>query len=118
MTKWTIEYYSQDVIDWLNDLPVGLRASYVKLMELLKEFGMDLRLPHSRAIGQGLFELRLKAKEGIARVLYCTLINPKIMVLHSFKKKTEKTPRSVLAIATNRMKELKNEQRQQTSSCL
>jgi phage-related protein len=59
-------------------------------------------------MGNGLFELRLKAAEGIARVFYCTLIGRKIVVLHQFVKKTDKTPPRELAVAKRRMKEFKD----------
>jgi len=85
--KWIIEYYNQNVQTWISKMPVGIRAAYAKLTELLVEFGMDLRLPHSRAMGDGLFELRPKGKEGIARVFYCTLVGKRIVVLHGFIKK-------------------------------
>jgi phage-related protein len=62
-------------------------------------------------MGEGLFELRLKAEEGIARVFYCTLIGQRIVVLHQFIKKSEKTPRKELEIARRRMKETKDAQR-------
>ena len=71
-------------------------------------FGPDLGMPHTRAMGQGLFELRLKAAEGIARVLYCTVVDRQIVMLHQFVKKTEKTPARELETARRRMKELKN----------
>ncbi|HLQ26684.1 MAG TPA: type II toxin-antitoxin system RelE/ParE family toxin [Acidiferrobacterales bacterium] len=53
-------------------------------------------------MGDGLFELRLKAAEGIARVFYCTLIGRRIVMLHQFIKKSEKTPRKELEIAKRR----------------
>jgi len=59
-------------------------------------------------MGDGLFELRLKAAEGIARVFYCTLIGRRIVMLHQFIKKSEKTPRKELEIAKRRMKEVKD----------
>jgi len=59
-------------------------------------------------MGAGLFELRLKAAEGIARVLYCTLSNRGIVMLHQFVKKSEKTPRKALDIARRRMREVKD----------
>lgn len=71
-------------------------------------YGPDLGMPHTRAMGQGLFELRLKAAEGIARVLYCTVVDRQIVMLHQFVKKTEKTPARELEIARRRMKDLKN----------
>jgi phage-related protein len=109
--KWIIEYYSKEVQDWVNKMPIGIRASYAKLTDLLTEFGMDLRLPYSRAMGDGLFELRPKGKEGIARVFYCTWVGKRIVVLHAFIKKTQETPRKELETAKRRMKEVKNEKR-------
>jgi phage-related protein len=71
-------------------------------------YGPDLGMPHTRAMGDGLFELRLKAAEGIARILYCTMIGKRIMILHPFTKKAEKTPPKELALARRRMKEAKD----------
>jgi len=59
-------------------------------------------------MGDGLFELRLKAAEGIARVFYCTVVGRKIVVLHQFVKKTDKTPKKELETARARLKEIKN----------
>lgn len=108
MMYWKIEYYNQKLQDWISSMPVGLRADYARLTGLLTEFGMDLRLPHSKALGNGLFELRLKGKEGIGRIFYCGLINKQIVMLHGFIKKTQKTPQKHLDIAIKRMKEVKN----------
>jgi phage-related protein len=74
----------------------------------MEVFGPDLGLPHTRAMGDGLFELRLKAAEGIARVFYCTIVGRKIVVLHQFIKKTDKTPPREIATARRRMREVKN----------
>ncbi len=64
-------------------------------------------MPHTRAMGSGLFELRIKAAEGIARVFYCTVVDQRIVMLHLFVKKGDKTPRRELAMARRRMKEFK-----------
>jgi len=64
---------------------------------------------HTKAMGRGLFELRLKGAEGIARVFYCTLIGKRIVMLHSFVKKSQRTPKQELEIAQSRLKEIKNE---------
>jgi phage-related protein len=71
-------------------------------------YGPDLGMPHTRAMRDGLFELRLKASEGIARVFYCTLIGKKIVILHQFTKKTQKTPPRELVLARRRMEEVKD----------
>jgi len=103
---WTIDYYSEDVRLKIDALPVGIRASYARLTELLEEFGLELRMPHSRAMGGGLFELRPRGREGIARVFYCTKVGRKIIILHSFIKKTNETPKRELDIARRRRKEV------------
>ena len=77
------------------------------MVELLIEFGPNLRMPHSRAMGDGLFELRPRGREGIARVFYCMKVGKKIVMLHSFVKKTNETPKRELDIARRRQKEIK-----------
>ncbi|WP_229000204.1 type II toxin-antitoxin system RelE/ParE family toxin [Photorhabdus aegyptia] len=75
----------------------------------MREHGANLGEPHTEAFGNGLFELRLKGAEGIARVFYCTMIRHRIVMLHSFVKKTQKTPLKELRKAEIRMKEVKND---------
>jgi phage-related protein len=62
--------------------------------------------PHTKAIENGLFELRIKSKEGIARVFFCTKVGRKIIMLHSFVKKSQKTPKKEIKIAKTRMNEV------------
>ena len=73
----------------------------------MMEHGPNLGLPHTDALGGDLFELRLKGVEGIARVMFCLVMNRQIVVLHVFIKKTQKTPARDLKIARLRMKEFK-----------
>ncbi len=73
----------------------------------MEEHGADLRLPHSRAMGEGMFELRCKGKEGIGRAFYCTLAGQQVVILHSFIKKTQETPDRELKTARKRLKEVK-----------
>ena len=65
-------------------------------------------MPHTRSMGDGLFEVRAKASEGIGRAFYCTLVGRRIVVLHGFIKKTDKTPAKEINIARDRLKELKS----------
>lgn len=106
--NWTITYYSEAVQTGILSLPPGLLARYLRYTDRMETYGPDLGMPHTRVMGQGLFELRLKASEGIARVLYCTVIGREIMVLHHFVKKSDKTPQRELALARRRMQEVKH----------
>jgi len=72
------------------------------------EHGANLGMPYTRAMGDGLFEIRAKGQEGIGRAFFCTLIGRRIIILHGFIKKTDKTPRHELDIALQRMKEMKH----------
>jgi phage-related protein len=56
--------------------------------------------------GSHISEIRAKAEEGIGRAFYCTLVGRRIVILHGFIKKTDKTPGRELEIARNRMKEV------------
>ncbi len=73
------------------------------------EFGANLGMPHTRPMSNGLFELRVKGREGIARVFYCTKIGKRIIMLHAFIKKTPKTPSKELHKAEQRFKEVRHE---------
>ena len=104
---YSIIYYSDQVQEDVLALPDTLQARYIGLTARMIEHGPNLGLPHTDALGGGLFELRLKGAEGIARVMYCLMIERQILVLHVFVKKTQKTPLRELGIARQRMKEFK-----------
>ncbi|NNM51232.1 MAG: type II toxin-antitoxin system RelE/ParE family toxin [Pseudomonadales bacterium] len=104
-----ISYYSETVLEDILALPDALAARYVVLTRRMVAVGPNLGEPHTKAMGNGLFELRLKGAEGIARVFYCTLVGRKIVILHSFVKKSDRTPLRELEVAVNRLKEVKHE---------
>ncbi len=105
---YTILYYSERLQEEILDLPKTLLARYLSLTDRMAHAGANLGAPHTEAFGSGLFELRLKGAEGIARIFYCTLIGRKIVMLHSFIKKSQKTPPRERQIAEVRMKEIKD----------
>ena len=102
-----ITYYSTKVQEQIFDLPDTLAARYIVLTRRMLAIGPNLGEPHTKSMGSGLFELRLKGAEGIARVFFCTLIGKRIVMLHSFVKKTDRTPKRELEVAQDRMKEIK-----------
>ena len=104
---WTIVYHTRSVEDFVLALPEGLLARYLRLTDMMQEFGANLGMPHTRAMGDGLFELRIKGPEGIARVFYCTLVGQRIVMLHGFIKKSAKTPPKELKLARTRLAEVK-----------
>ncbi len=89
------------------ELPDTLAARYIVLTRRMIALGPNIGEPHTKAFGDGLFELRLKGAEGIARVFFCTLVGRRIVMLHSFIKKSERTPSREREVAETRMKEIK-----------
>ena len=106
--KYAVEYFHARVRDEIESWPDGILADYARLLELLMEFGPSLRMPHSRAMGDGLFELRPRGREGIGRAFFCHFDGRRIVILHAFIKKTQETPEKELRVARKRMKEVRN----------
>ncbi len=103
-----ISYFHERVLSEIQSWPVDVVADYARLVELLAEHGPSLRLPHSRAFGEGLFELRPRGRSGIGRAFYCFLVGKHIVVLHAFIKKSQQTPDSELKLARKRLKEVQH----------
>ena len=106
---WEIQYYSetvrQDIVAW----PVGIRAMYARITERMQVFGPHLGMPFTRPLGEGLFEVRARGKEGIGRAVFCTATGQTIMILHAFIKKTQKVPQRDLELARRRLREVRRD---------
>ena len=60
-----VHYFNARVKQEIDKWPVGIYADFLRLVMLMENHGADLRMPHSRTMGRGLFELRCKGQEGI-----------------------------------------------------
>ena len=78
------------------------------MFELLEARGNTLGEPYTKSLKDGLFEIRIKSDEGIARSIYCYEIGKRIIILLTFVKKTQKIPKSILNLAEQRLKEFKD----------
>ena len=103
--SWKIEFYD-GVEDAILDMPPKIQARMLKLLELIEKHGANLGSPHTESMGDGLFEIRAKAQEGIGRGLFCYLKGKHIFVLSAFVKKTKKTPKREIQLARDRQKEV------------
>jgi len=106
--RYAVEYYHPRVLATIEAWPVDVLADYARLIELVMEHGPDLRLPHSKSLGHGLFELRPRGKSGIGRAFYCFRFGRRVVIVHAFTKKTQKTPDRELALARRRAKEVQD----------
>lgn len=103
-----VEYYHERILAEIESWPEDVIVDYARLIELLIEFGPNLRLPHSRAMGDGLFELRPRGRSGIGRAMYCFVFGKRIVIVHAFIKKSQQTPKRELKLARKRTKEVRN----------
>jgi phage-related protein len=105
---WTVETLNETVDAELAELPADMRARLVRISELIESVGLsNVKEPHVRHIRSQLWEIRLKGKSGIARALYVTAKEQRVVILRAFIKKTEKTPTGEIDLALQRAKELK-----------
>jgi phage-related protein len=87
-------------------LPPSILANFLRITELIEEFGPDLGRPQTAPLGQGLFEIRAKGSEGVARSVFCTVKGREIVILLTVIKKQNKIPRHHMEVAKKRMKEI------------
>ena len=101
---WSVETHD-DVDDEIEALPDGLRAKLMRLLAMIESYGLErMHEPNVKHLDGKLWELRMSASEGIARGIYVTLTGQRVLVLHVFEKKTQKTPRRAMDLALSRMK--------------
>lgn len=87
------------VEEFLDSLNVKMRNKALNSLVLLEEFGNTLREPHSKPIGDGIFELRIKFASDITRIFYFFYVGNKIVLTYGFIKKTQKTPPAEIELA-------------------
>lgn len=96
---------NEPVRDWLKGLDPADRKIVGDDIRLV-EFGWPLGMPLCRALGLGLWEVRSDVTDGkIARVIFC-VVKERMVLLHGFIKKSQKTPKTALDLARKRRKEL------------
>jgi phage-related protein len=105
---WTVETLNEAVDAKLAELPAAMRARLARISELVEAVGLpNVKEPHVRHMRGQPWEIRLKGKAGIARALYVTAKEQRVVILRAFIKKTEKTPKGEIDLALQRTKELK-----------
>lgn len=118
MNDFEVIFYEKEngeilIEKFLDTLPIKMKAKVVGLIQILQEFGNDLREPYSKYLGDGIFELRAKQGSDLSRVLYFFYFDKKIILTNGFVKKSQKTPKSEIQKAKryrdNFMERIKNE---------
>lgn len=99
-----IEFYeksdgTQPAREFLDSLDKPMRAKMLRVIKMLEKNGNDLREPYSKALGDGIFELRAKVGNNITRELYFFYVGEKAVLTNGFVKKITKTPASEIKLA-------------------
>jgi len=104
---WTVVYLNNVVRAEVEALSPDLRSKFQRIVELMKAKGLEqVREPYVKHIEGKLWEMRMIGRDNIARAIYITASGQRVVVLHAFVKKTERTPRGALEIARARAKEV------------
>ena len=108
--EWTVLTYESNrsekpVDEFIKKQQPQARSKIVHTVRLLRQYGNMLGLPHSKALGGGIYELRIRGKEEL-RIFYCFVEVRTIFLLHAFKKQTQHTPQKELERASLRKKAL------------
>jgi len=104
-SSWSVENLNELVDAEFDSLPKDIQAKFMHLAALVEEVGLTaLREPYVKHLQGKLWELRVKAKTGLGRGLYCTITGKRVIVLRYFQKQSGKTPRNEIAVALERMR--------------
>ena len=105
---WRLETLNATVDAELDALPVDMRARFIRIVELIESVGLpQVREPHVKHLQGPLWEIRLTGRAGIARALYVTMRQQRVIVVRAFVKKTQKTPPGEIALALARLKDVR-----------
>lgn len=105
--QWKVVFLDDGVQATLAALPADIQARFARIVQLIKAHGLtQLREPYVKHLEGPVWEMRMKGKDGIARAAYVTATERRVVVVHVFVKKTQKTPRREIEIALRRAKEI------------
>jgi phage-related protein len=104
---WTVQFLNSKVEKEFLSLQPDMKANYWHVISLIREFGPhNVGMPYIKPLGKKLWEVRIKGRDGIARAIYTTIVDKKLVILHVFIKKTQQTPQQAIELALKRMKEI------------
>jgi phage-related protein len=107
MDAWRVEVLNEIVRAEVAALPEDIRARLTHIADMMASVGPErMREPHVKHLRDKLWEMRMSGRDGIARALYMTVRGRRVVILHAFVKKTQKTPPQAIRLALERAKEL------------
>ncbi len=108
METWHVEVVNEIAKAEIDALPADIRAKLLHLTEMMVAIGPQrMREPHVKPLRDKLWEIRMNGKDGIGRAIYILVTGRRIVILHAFIKKTQKTPPDAIKLAFARTKEIR-----------
>ncbi|MGD9539247.1 MAG: type II toxin-antitoxin system RelE/ParE family toxin [Alphaproteobacteria bacterium] len=102
---WRVEFVSEAAAQEVDGLAVDVRARFLRIAERIEAMGLpNVGEPRVKHLKGKLWEMRMTGRDGIARSIYVAATGQRVVVLHSFVKKSQKTPLAALTLATERAK--------------
>jgi phage-related protein len=104
---WTVDFFKtaagrQPVGDFFAGLTRKDAVDFAAVVRALGELGAALRMPHSKPLGDGLFELRA----GRVRVFYVFQGVKRAVLVHAYLKQGQKAPKGEIEVARKRAREI------------
>ncbi len=103
-----IEFAGDSLLRLRDFPPPALRAAGYQLERVQRGFGPDDWKP-MRAVGAGVRELRIRERAGAFRVIYLATLPDRIVVLHAFQKKAQRTAKADIDLAAKRFRDLRKD---------
>jgi phage-related protein len=105
---WTVQFVSETAVAEVEALPRDLRSKLTRIVDLVEANGLAaLPASYVKQLEDKLWEIRLSGKTGIARSIYVTASGQRVVILRTFVKKTQKTPRREIELAHERARNVK-----------
>jgi phage-related protein len=106
--SWSFIFVSAEAKAELDALPLDVRASFERIVRLVQAVGLErVHEPYIKHIEDRIWEMRLRGRDGIARALYVAASGRRVVILRTFVKKTQKTPRREIELARRRATEVR-----------
>lgn len=108
--SWRVVYYASSsgdipVRDFLDAAGPTLKAKALRILLHIEEYGLQVAIGHIKKLaGTPLWEIRILGGDS-ARILFVMQVEKRILLLHAFYKKTQKTPQKEIALALKRCRE-------------
>lgn len=104
-----VVHWHGDSLDVVREYPRTAKIDVGSEIYLLQLGRQPLHSKPISSVGRGVWEVRVKDKNGAIRVFYIVRRNDGIHILHAFQKKTQKTRKSDIELGKSRLRDLQQE---------